>query len=230
MLSHADQYVKDSIQQYFTIFQSRWQVLRHALLTNGNVMHWNDKGELVSDFDSKEDSDLTYFRDRCVKDEYDTVFSRDAEKDAAYRYHQMMIDFYEDNIDIIATTFSTMYFEPFMPTMDYSSLSTFVQSPEYSCIAHAVAIKKKNPEWVMEESWRKAVSETISSAIHLIYTEHFMYMSDGSPDNKDNWTDEKAFECYHKLIEWKASLCVVNNKQTIDALEYIIDGLKNLGN
>lgn len=225
MLSHADQYVKDSIQQYFTIFQSRWQVLCHALLTNGNGMHWNDKGELVSDFDSKEESDLTYFRDICVKDENDILLGRDNEKSAAYRFHQMMIDFYENNIDTIATTFSTLYFEPFMPQMTYSSIKEFVRSPEYSCIFSAVKLKEKHPEWMLDESWEKAVSQVIGKASEILYTEHFKYMDDGSVANKENWTDAQAYECYHKLIEWKQILCPANT----EALELIIESLKNMG-
>lgn len=140
------------------------------------------------------------------------MFGYDTEKDAAYKMHQMMIDFYTNNIDVIATTYSTSFFEPFMPTMTYSSIKGFVRSPEYSCIAQAVKMKEKNPLWVMEESWRKAVSEVISSVTQLIYKEHFMYMDDGTTDNEENWTDERAFKCYHKLIAWKAILCLDNNK------------------
>lgn len=211
MLSHADQTTKDMIERCFTLFQSRWQVMFHIFTCNGNGLVWTDDGKVIDPYiEEVRNNDMMHFVNRCSVDENDDVLNRHAVKDAAREMHITMVRFYQDNIDVIASTMNTMYFEPFISAPNYSSIEEFVRSPNYSLLGDAIRIKTANPEWGIEESWQKAINETIDAVSQLIYTEHFSYWTRDPVTCESAWADKKAFEVYHTLKEWRFELAPLN--------------------
>lgn len=193
-MNHFDQLVKDSIIGYTVLFQTRWQVLRHIFLVNGNGYEWDMNGNLVHfSKNSEEKDDTNYFVERIENDPVATEFQ------------EIMRDFIRDNIDSLSTNLDVSMYAPYMPQPTVKIFDNYYS--KYTLINQACLLKKDNENWDIEPNIKIALKEFINLMIQTLEesaydtNEDYPYMK-----GEEAWKNKDHYQYYIEFITAKSLL------------------------
>lgn len=193
-MNHFDQLVKESIIGYTVLFQTRWQVLRHIFLVNGNGYEWDMNGNLVHfSRNSEEKDDTNYFVERIEKDPVATEFQ------------EIMRDFIRDNIDSLSTNLDVSMYSPYMPQPTVKIFDNYYS--KYTLINQACLLKKDNENWDIEPNIKIALKEFINLMIQTL--------EESAYDANEDYPHMKGEEAWKNKEHYKHYIELLNSKETL---------------
>lgn len=204
----ANEFIKENIEKYFQMLQSKHDVLVFFLLrpAYGGSEYLSDDGVLLKK-ESERNFDETSFHLSELdilkgfvnlpieKEEYIEMAKRIPLFNKASENLELLeqiIDLYKENIDDIISLNTIPYSEPYMSKFSYD----FILSDnglEHSNLMKAYEKKKENPKWILHKDWE-----------HCIYS-FIEYIQNDILDNKR--PSENIKVTYDTLEKIKLLLC-----------------------
>lgn len=204
----ANEFIKEHIEKYFQMLQSKHDVLVFFLLrpAYGGSECWSDDGKLLEEESERGFKETSFHLSELdllrgvanlpiEKEQYVEMVNQIPHFNKASENLELLeqiIDLYKENIDDIISLKTIPYSEPYMSKFSYD----FILSDnglEHSNLMKAYEKKKENPKWVLHKDWE-----------HCIYS-FIEYIQNDILDNKR--PSENIKLTYDKLEEIKLFLC-----------------------
>lgn len=204
----ANEFIKEHIEKYFQMLQSKHDVLVFFLLrpAYGGSECWSDDGKLLEEESERGFKETSFHLSELdllrgvanlpiEKEQYVEMVNQIPHFNKASENLELLeqiIDLYKENIDDTISLNTIPYSEPYMSKFSYD----FILSDnglEHSNLMKAYEKKKENPKWVLHKDWE-----------HCIYS-FIEYIQNDILDNKR--PSENIKLTYDKLEEIKLFLC-----------------------
>lgn len=204
----ANEFIKEHIEKYFQMLQSKNDVLIFYLLrpTYSSPECWSDDGKLLEEESERGFKETSFHLSELdllrgvanlpiEKEQYVEMVNQIPHFNKASENLELLeqiIDLYKENIDDIISLNTIPYSEPYMSKFSYD----FILSDnglEHSNLMKAYEKKKENPKWILHKDWE-----------HCIYS-FIEYIQNDILDNKR--PSENIKITYDTLEKIKLSLC-----------------------